>query len=872
MTDQQHSPHKPAYAGNEATVQVEIKLIRYLECVASVLRTEGRYVSQADATCDGHVSSAALALNLLSATQESESDTITTADKWRARNSLDWAKNLPNPDHTHRKLSEQSRIGLGLIGHAAKLVFDASNRNFRSEPDEVRPEGRPERCTEVKEISSSPRRPPIFLEGKHSALLFRGIASAPILLQSATIIGRTSQADVTVESELASRVHAAIELVGPNWYVSDLQSSNGTFLNDVLIEPGPHQLTDEDELLIGDQKFYFVIVDREALTGGSLADAKGQSNLSKFLFLQRLMHALTQSQKDESNFSLVVVEINDFQLSNSSLGRSAGDKLLDEMARRLREHFPDSAFISRLHGSCFALLLSNVDQNETAHLITTFIDASNASPLQIEKDFIPLRVTAVFADAFDFPLQLLVSGNPELVVQVFERFLHRTRRAGKSVASATMEELERVQHARSVLSADLFQRRIKQSLNDRHYTTVCAIALTNDKRLVEVMGPRNHAQCFGELVDLTDSCLPHDAIIATWDERIVLIALPPNVDSETLLKKLQAAWTRENDKNLDLRRLSTMTRPAAVIAAEGGLDALLGEVHASNLKTPDPLHHLPYPAAAPIAAVQAHVPGIARMAASYRAVEMVLRLLVAVSIGTILQQEDDELNLALAQHLKPLLGQPLTMGKWNGLNHHLIRLVQRVDDAALAPLFDRWTHAARKASLKGKIDQAIAFRNTTAHKATLPGNPYQEESEFMEKMLAQLLDVLEPLQESKLITTIKSEFVDEELTRYQLRLHRGIATHFPVIEWESNKRLLEKWCYLLPDDTADPLCLAPLFLAQSCTACGGIEVLLADGFHDPTKPKKALVTGLMTTHSVQVDVAEPLSWRRFESRYLSGGS
>jgi FHA domain len=69
-------------------------------------------------------------------------------------------------------------------------------------------------------------------------------------------IGRSSDADVRIEDRFASGVHARVYSRGPNYYVEDMNSTNGTFLNDRRLD-GEARLNDLDELRIGNTEFRF---------------------------------------------------------------------------------------------------------------------------------------------------------------------------------------------------------------------------------------------------------------------------------------------------------------------------------------------------------------------------------------------------------------------------------------------------------------------------------------------------------------------------------------------------------------------------------------------------------------------------------------
>lgn len=69
-------------------------------------------------------------------------------------------------------------------------------------------------------------------------------------------IGRSPDADVRIEDRYASAVHARLYSRGASYYVEDMNSTNGTFLNDATLE-GEAELSDLDEIRIGDTEFRF---------------------------------------------------------------------------------------------------------------------------------------------------------------------------------------------------------------------------------------------------------------------------------------------------------------------------------------------------------------------------------------------------------------------------------------------------------------------------------------------------------------------------------------------------------------------------------------------------------------------------------------
>ncbi|MCI0343034.1 MAG: FHA domain-containing protein, partial [Planctomycetales bacterium] len=79
------------------------------------------------------------------------------------------------------------------------------------------------------------------------------LASAPVVL------GRLPQNDIQVNDNKASRRHTRLQPQGADWFVEDLQSSNGTYLNGKKLA-GPMALRDGDKISIGTTIYRFVLV------------------------------------------------------------------------------------------------------------------------------------------------------------------------------------------------------------------------------------------------------------------------------------------------------------------------------------------------------------------------------------------------------------------------------------------------------------------------------------------------------------------------------------------------------------------------------------------------------------------------------------
>ena len=69
-------------------------------------------------------------------------------------------------------------------------------------------------------------------------------------------IGRSADADVRIDDRFASGVHARVYSRGNNYYVEDMNSTNGTFLDGARLQ-GESRLGDLAQIRIGDTELRF---------------------------------------------------------------------------------------------------------------------------------------------------------------------------------------------------------------------------------------------------------------------------------------------------------------------------------------------------------------------------------------------------------------------------------------------------------------------------------------------------------------------------------------------------------------------------------------------------------------------------------------
>lgn len=86
---------------------------------------------------------------------------------------------------------------------------------------------------------------------------------------------------------------------------------------------------------------------------------------SRSSFNKQLQELIINSQHRAEKFAVLYLDLDDFKIINDSFGHEVGDKLLIEVANRLRNLLRESDFASRLGGDEFCMLINDIKDNQS---------------------------------------------------------------------------------------------------------------------------------------------------------------------------------------------------------------------------------------------------------------------------------------------------------------------------------------------------------------------------------------------------------------------------------------------------------------------------------------------------------------------------
>lgn len=100
-------------------------------------------------------------------------------------------------------------------------------------------------------------------------------------------------------------------------------------------------------------------------------------------FRRQLEQWLSYCKRRQQSFALLFIDLDHFKEINDSLGHDAGDGLLVEVAKLLRNHTREGDILGRPGGDEFVLLLKDVSKPEDACLVATSLLQRLQQPIQV---------------------------------------------------------------------------------------------------------------------------------------------------------------------------------------------------------------------------------------------------------------------------------------------------------------------------------------------------------------------------------------------------------------------------------------------------------------------------------------------------------
>jgi two-component system, cell cycle response regulator len=186
------------------------------------------------------------------------------------------------------------------------------------------------------------------------------------LTRNEVVLGRGSDCDIQVDRDSVSRRHARVFRSTDQWMVEDLQSTNGSYVNDVPVQNS--MLRDADFLKIGAAIFKFLSGQgveasyHEEIYRMTIVDGLTGAHNKRY-FLEFLEREIARCARYRRPLSLLMLDIDHFKAINDQHGHLTGDFVLRELSRRLLVRVRREELLARYGGEEFAAVLPETDLN-----------------------------------------------------------------------------------------------------------------------------------------------------------------------------------------------------------------------------------------------------------------------------------------------------------------------------------------------------------------------------------------------------------------------------------------------------------------------------------------------------------------------------
>jgi len=221
------------------------------------------------------------------------------------------------------------------------------------------------------------------------------------------VVGREPPSELVIPSMVISREHARLYFSKGFYFVEDLGSTNGTFLNDTRVEvPVPLQINDRIRLgtvilkfLTGGdiENLYHEELYNVSITDGLLGIPNRRA-LSAFLDKE-----ISRARRHERPLSLLMFDIDFFKKINDTWGHLAGDTVLKELISLVSPKIRKEEMLARWGGEEFVAVLPETDHMGAVSVAEKIRSAVEEHSFYFQDEIIKITVSvgvATWDDVF----------------------------------------------------------------------------------------------------------------------------------------------------------------------------------------------------------------------------------------------------------------------------------------------------------------------------------------------------------------------------------------------------------------------------------------------------------------------------------------
>jgi diguanylate cyclase (GGDEF)-like protein len=211
------------------------------------------------------------------------------------------------------------------------------------------------------------------------------------------VLGRASDCDIRINDHSVSRRHARIQPGADGYYAVDLQSTNGTYVND--IPASMYRLKDGDYLRVGNCIYRFLMGGNveteyhEEIYRLTIIDGLTEIHNKRYL-MEFLDRELARSSRYNRALSLIMFDIDRFKAINDEYGHLGGDFTLRELASRIKGNIRKEELFARYGGEEFVVVLPETPADGAVIAADRFLKVISQTPFRFEEKTFHVTISA----------------------------------------------------------------------------------------------------------------------------------------------------------------------------------------------------------------------------------------------------------------------------------------------------------------------------------------------------------------------------------------------------------------------------------------------------------------------------------------------
>jgi diguanylate cyclase (GGDEF)-like protein len=274
---------------------------------------------------------------------------------------------------------------------------------------------------------------------KRAALVvLRGIDAGRLMAleNKPIVIGRGRDVDLHYDDKGLSRQHARVFAEAGRWYVEDLTSRNGTFVDGEKITRV--ELKDGSRIVLSQAVIlrFNLVDDVEERVTKQLFEASTRDALmgvyNRRYFDERLAAEVSFAHRHKGMLGLLMLDIDHFKRINDTHGHLAGDAILQAVAKKLTALIRTEDVLARYGGEEIAIIARGVPLDGLVTLAERVRRAVHDTVTPYEN--LPLRVSVSIGVATISECDALATG--DLLVALADERLYKAKHAGRNQVCA----------------------------------------------------------------------------------------------------------------------------------------------------------------------------------------------------------------------------------------------------------------------------------------------------------------------------------------------------------------------------------------------------------------------------------------------------